>query len=126
MPSQRSDRALLACISVLLLVSIHGDVLIPFGPFWGIDFQNLFVFHRCASRNDPYLIPGNVCGDMANRPMVYPPLLYWSFAWTRLLRYLPALVCWSLFAVAAMLWIAPIWVPEQEFATSRRLLRVFW
>jgi hypothetical protein len=83
-----------ALIAALLLVSIPSFVMIPFLPPLGLDFQNLYLFHQCAGRDNPYLVSGVLCGDPGGRDMVYPPLLYWSFAWVRPLQQTAATLLW--------------------------------
>jgi hypothetical protein len=75
---------------------------LPFYRFWGVDFQNLHAFHHCEVRNAPYDNPqaAQICGDAVDRPMRYPPLLYWSFAWTRLFPFPVALKIWTVFILA--------------------------
>jgi hypothetical protein len=77
----------LALVFLLLAASLPSFLAIPFMGPWPLDFQNLWAFHDCASRNAPYAASGFACGDAAGREMRYPPLLYWSFAWTRLLTF---------------------------------------
>jgi hypothetical protein len=102
-----------AIIFSLLLVSISSFMAVPFLSPIGADFQNLYLFHHCAARNNPYLSTGVACGDPWARDMVYPPLLYWSFAWARLFGQVSATVIWmSVVAVGsvAALWpFAPSW-----------------
>jgi glycosyl transferase family 87 len=72
-----------ALVAGLLLASIHGFMGIPFMAPLGADLHNLYTFHQCAARNDPYLASGFACGDVARRDMYYPPALYWAFVWVR-------------------------------------------
>lgn len=88
-------------ILVLLIVSVPYDLrtsLLPFYRFWGVDFQNLHAFHHCEVRNHPYDHPdaARICLDAENRPMRYPPLLYWSFVWTRAFSFATALHIWTI------------------------------
>jgi hypothetical protein len=93
-------------VLVLLAVSVPAYKLIPglgkqWGPTpddsWGLDLQNLFTFHHCGRGLDPYASTGRACGDWIGRGMLYPPLLYWSFAWTRLFSFPTARLIWTAF-----------------------------
>jgi hypothetical protein len=69
---------------------------IPFMAPWPADFSSLWVFHDCpVGRDNPYLAKHQVCGPVGD--MIYPPLLYWSFAWTRWLRFDAAGHLWTVF-----------------------------
>jgi len=61
----------------------------------GADLHNLYTFHQCAARNDPYLASGLACGDVAGRDMYYPPALYWAFAWVRPLTAEAVTLIWT-------------------------------
>lgn len=101
--SDRLTRNLWAAVFLAVLVaSIPYDLgksLLPFYRFWGVDFQNLYAFHHCELRNEPYAHPqaAEICHDAVKRPMRYPPLLYWSFLWTRPFSYPVALRMWVMF-----------------------------
>lgn len=99
-------KALSIVALALLALAIPFDIVhseIPFWKFVGLDFQNLWAFHHCELRNAPYARAdaGAVCGDAEQRNMKYPPLFYWSFAWTRPLSFDAALRVWL--AVIAIL-----------------------
>ena len=99
-------------ILVVLLASIPAVSSIPFGPFLGLDFQNLDAFHDCIARNNPYLSSGAACGDVGARDMYYPPLLYWSFAWTRLLPFTAGALLWAAVVLGGVLMATFAWVPQ--------------
>jgi hypothetical protein len=84
-----------ALMAALLLASIHGFMGIPFMAPLGADLHNLYTFHQCAARNDPYLSSGLACGDVAGRDMYYPPALYWAFAWVRPLTAEAVVFIWT-------------------------------
>jgi len=84
-----------ALIAAILLASIHGFMGMPFMRPLGADLHNLYVFHQCAARNDPYLSSGLACGDVAGRDMYYPPTLYWAFAWVRPLTAEAVVFLWT-------------------------------
>jgi hypothetical protein len=91
-----------ALVFAILLLSIPFDLTrseLPFYRFWGVDFQNLHAFHDCVLRDHPYDDPhaAQICHDAVDRPMRYPPLLYWSFIWTRWFSFPTALHIWTLF-----------------------------
>lgn len=67
----------------LLVHCLFGYTAIPFWKFLGLDFHNLHAFHNCEFANSPYLVAGHKCKDILNRPLYYPPLLYWAYFWTR-------------------------------------------
>lgn len=77
----------LAAVFLLLAVSVPSFLTMPFGLPAALDFQNLWAFHDCFARDTPYAASGAACGDVQHREMRYPPLLYWAFAWTRLLTF---------------------------------------
>lgn len=112
-PSLRTDRLKLAIIATLLIASIPSFLLIPFGPYWGMDLQNLFAFHHCAARNNPYLGSGAVCGDVGGRDMFYPPALYWSFSWLRLVSFETGVALWSIVIGGGLLLSLGAWIPAR-------------
>ena len=92
----------------LLVASIPSFVAIPaWGAPWGLDLANLTAFHQCAQRDAPYGVSGTVCGDPQGRPIVYPPLLYWLYIWTRAVRHESAVRIWAA-AVASMVLAAGV------------------
>ena len=103
-----------AAVVLLLVLSIPAVGLIPFGPFLGEDFQNFVAFHHCAARDNPYLGTGLACGDMAGRDMFYPPFLYWSFVWVRLLPFSAGLAIWEAAIVVGLLASLIAWVPRGQ------------
>jgi len=94
-------------VFVLFAASLTAYEVIPkYGP-WGFDLQNLWVFHNCAVKNAPYGVPGSVCKDFAGRPMQYPPALYWSFVWLRVMSFATARWIWA-GAIAVIVMFAPL------------------
>ncbi|MCB0336783.1 MAG: DUF2029 domain-containing protein, partial [Bdellovibrionales bacterium] len=92
-PSKQSIVFYLLTALVLVTGILDYDSL----PFWktlGLDFHNIHAFHNCEHRFAPYLIPGADCGDVLNRPMYYPPLLYWAYFWTAGLSFESAYAIW--------------------------------
>ena len=94
----------------LLVLSVASVRNVPFLDLWGADLQNLHAFHHCDTRDDPYLATGATCGDWLERDMFYPPVLYWSFAWTRLVPFRLAIVLWDIAIVLIMLLVARAWI----------------
>lgn len=89
---------------LLLLLSIHGVKYIPYWNFRGLDLQNLWTFHhQCPGWPVPYEKTGAMCGDALGRGLVYPPLVYWLMAWTKLVDFYPATVLWDLSIVGLTL-----------------------
>lgn len=84
-----SNRRFLFILGTLLLfgISFHNIPRTTVGRHqWGIDFYNLYTYHHCEEFKDfPYQGAGDACFD--SRGMVYPPLMYWLFAWVRGLSY---------------------------------------
>ncbi len=111
---------------IVLAASIPSFMNIPFRAPWPLDFQNLWTFHDCAARDQPYGVAGAACGDALGRDMLYPPLLYWSFVWTRWLTFGAASQVWTIFvalgtAAATLAWIPRAWTgtgasPSAAFA----------
>jgi hypothetical protein len=113
MLSRRSNQLFFWLLVALLLVSVASLRTIPFWPTWALDLQNLFQFHHCAGRNNPYLMTGRACGDPSARDMFYPPLLYWSFVWVRLFSFKVATKIWCTAIVLVMVPLARIWTDER-------------
>jgi len=88
--------------------------LIPFAGFIGLDFQNLYAFHNSVSPNDPYSITGAEAGDVGKRDMIYPPLLYFLFTWTRFVPFSIGYILWSAIVCAITLGCFSMWVNEKE------------
>ena len=107
-----SRYAILITVAVVLGFSIPAVALVPFGPFPGLDFHNLDVFHHCFARDNPYLATGAACGDYLDRDMTYPPLLYWSFAWTRLAPLSVSYLIWAVVILVGVLLALVAWVPR--------------
>jgi len=103
-----------AILAAVLILSMASFLRIPVLNPMAADLQNLYAFHHCAARDDPYLSSGTICGDPEGRNMVYPPLLYWSFAWVRFLGNRAATLAWM--SVVALGTVASLW----SFAPARR------
>lgn len=99
-------------VFVILAASIPAFLVIPAGPILGLDFQNLDAFHDCAARDNPYLSTGAACGDYLDRDMYYPPMLFWSFAWTRLVSLQAGYLIWVAVSVGAVLLASKAWVSK--------------
>ncbi len=94
----KSRRAYIWSVLIVLLLSIQSLKSLPWGPHWGLDFQNLHAFHHgCHSPLDPYVRSGRMCGDEMGRDLYYPPVMYWSFFWVRALPFAPAYWMWAAF-----------------------------
>ncbi len=72
---------LIATLAVLT-VSLLAYRSIPPHTQFGVDFHNLWTFHHCEHRSNPYVVRGADCGDELGRDMVYPPLMYWLMGWS--------------------------------------------
>ena len=136
MRSPPIDRRLLAIALALLVFSAASISNIPFMQPIGIDLANLHAFHHCVYeargerlevRNDPYLVPGSICGDPDARAMFYPPLLYWSFTWVRLASLRVSWVLWSVAILLGMAALPLAWLTSEERRLAGRVeLAVFW
>jgi hypothetical protein len=84
----------LAAVFVLLVAALPSYGSIPFWKSPVVDLANLIQFHKCAGRNSPYTTNGKECGDPTGRDMLYPPLMYWAFVWTRLVDFRVATYIW--------------------------------
>lgn len=97
----------------VLCIGISSSRLIPFGPFPGLDFQNLYAFHTCDYGQYeslvPYSVPGQTCQDALGRDMIYPPLLYWSYFWVRPFEFEPALYLQWIVLVASLGFSVWVW-----------------
>lgn len=114
-----------AIFVLLLLLSIHGVRWVPFYSYAGLDLQNLFVFHRqCPDWPIPYGETGAACGDPLNRPMVYPPLAYWTMAWVRLLGFSAATVLWAIAIVGLTGW--GTWLATRFESPRRNWIWAVW
>ncbi len=105
---------------VLLAVSIPAYRLIPgWGRPWGLDLQNVYVFHACAGHDDPYLVTGRQCGDPLGRAMPYPPLMYWALGWMRWVSFPAARWIWASFIALVLLWAVVVWSGPGKPAAAR-------
>jgi hypothetical protein len=108
-------------LGLVLLFSLPSLKLVPFydkhGYPFATDFHNLHAFHNCEAKNAPYLVPGPSCND--GNDQVYPPLLYWSYVWTRAVDYFPTgTFIWVGALIAMMTGSAVFWL--------RGATPVFW
>lgn len=111
---------------VILLLSIPSIKAIPWFDYWGLDFQNLYVFHRCghpAAQSNPYLFTGRSCGDVLGRSLVYPPAMYAAFAWTRLFSFQVAYRLWFFSILLILGFAAWTWARERK---AKRLDLRYW
>lgn len=112
---------------LLLILCIPFDLSrsgIPFAEPPALDLHNLYVFHHCQLKNMPYgpRLTGTLCGDVGGRPMYYPPILYWAFAWLRPLSFDVAVIIWRGFIVLGAAFSLVVWM---ELVRSRgRILGV--
>ena len=56
---------------------------LPLGWPWGIDFQNVYVFEKCPINVSVYKTDARACGDILERPFIYPPLLHAFYRWVK-------------------------------------------
>jgi Glycosyltransferase family 87 len=100
-----------ALLVAVLVASIPAYKLIPAWGLrpWGFDLDNVYVFHHCAGRDDPYVVTGFVCGDPLGRAMPYPPFMYWLLGWMRWVSFPAARRIWASFIVLALLSAAVVW-----------------
>jgi hypothetical protein len=91
-------RFILFCL--LALISIHGIIYLPVHPsfeFKGLDFQNIYTYSvKCLSWPVPYEKTGTECGDVLGRPMLYPPLLFYTMTfWPKFFTFHEAAYIWE-------------------------------
>lgn len=109
------NRFFFVLLLVILLFSVSSYRMIPWGDFLGLDFQNLHAFHRCPEAAiGPYAVSGTRCGDALGRGMLYPPFLYWSFAWTRAFDFITAYRIWALAVGGGTLVSVSLWLREER------------
>lgn len=101
----------LQLVLLLLVLSVPSARHIPFVQPWGYDLFNLWLFQRCEAVTDSaYALTGAECGDPGGRRLLYPPLLYHSFAWLRLVTQATAVRVWAGFQLVALLGCLLVWV----------------
>jgi hypothetical protein len=105
-------------VFLYMLVSIASIASIPILRPWGADLHNLQIFHECARGRSPYDISGPACGDLWRRPMIYPPLMYHSFGWTRGLTLERAMHIWITITFVGFAAILVLWT--RGIARERR------
>ena len=106
--ARRPEPYLFLAVLVVLGLSVATFKSVPpSGKPWGLDLQNLHAFHACSFKDAPYEAKGFQCGDWLRRPFVYPPLLYWSFVWTRGLTWETVRDAWTVLT-GAILVASPI------------------
>ncbi len=121
-----------ALLGGLLIAGLWTLSLVPFyKAFWGLDFQNVYAFHTCSDARDLgiYVPTGAACGDVLDRRLIYPPLLFHLFSWVRLFAFRDAAMVWTGASVAVMLLVGGVWAwLDGRFARSWRLivLTLFW
>jgi hypothetical protein len=81
-------RTFIGTVLGVLAVSAFSLKSLPWASYWGLDFQNLWLFHHCSAPGmeapgAPYGVAGAACGDPLGRDLVYPPLLFWVMGWVR-------------------------------------------
>ena len=95
--TRSNQRLVLFCF--LALLSMHGIVHLPTTgfDFKGLDFQNMHAFSvNCLEWPVPYEKSGFACGDVLNRSMLYPPLLFYMLSsWPRLYSFHQASYIWE-------------------------------
>lgn len=99
---------------IIALVSLHSWVVLPFSYELGSDLQNLYKFHKCEAKDNPYLATGRQCGDKEGRSMYYPPLLYWSFYWLRGVNWGVAYAVWVTFIFLTVVLSGFLWFTSKE------------
>lgn len=93
----------------VLILFVGGARDIPFYGTLGLDLQNLYVFHHCDARGNPYLSTGDHCSDPSGRDMYYPPLMYFAFSWLDRVPFPFATGIWAAAILAGVLWSSLTW-----------------
>ncbi len=112
----RKPRLFLFAVFTLLVLSVFAYRSIPPHTFWGLDFQNLWTFHHCEHRWNPYLVRGEVCGDDLGRDIVYPPLMYWLFGWTAWLSFPVARTIHQILIFVGTTGVVYLWTLRDQLA----------
>jgi hypothetical protein len=108
--SDITQRTRLAGLFAFMIVSIDSLRVLPFLKPWGADLHNLRVYQICAHGGSPYGIDARTCGDLWDRPMIYPPLMYRLFFWTRWISLERAMYVWCAVLVVAFVAVLYAWV----------------
>jgi hypothetical protein len=78
-----------------------------------MDLGNLWGYHHCAIRNHPYAAGWSAYScEPGHRPVVYPPLLYWSFSWLRLFDLVTAVRIWTAAILAGVFASCLAWTDD--------------
>jgi hypothetical protein len=102
-------RARLAALFGFMILSMESWRTIPFLKPWGADLHNLQGFQVCTNGSSPYDFDPHKC-DVWSRPMIYPPLMYRSFAWLRHMSLERAMYIWCPILVLAFLAALYAWL----------------
>jgi len=92
-----------------LVISMASLRYLPLAQPIGLDLYNLVVYQKCATHLSPYLIDAHTCGDVLDRYMSYPPLLFHSFRWLRPLSLEAAMRVWTVVSVLSMALVLYVW-----------------
>jgi hypothetical protein len=79
----------------IMVVWMASLTVIPFWQPWGLDLHNVQIFQQCVHGRSPYLVDAHACGDILDRPFVYPPFLFAVFIWLRPLTLWGAMYIWT-------------------------------
>lgn len=128
--NQRTIYIGLFVTALILIVSVHANKLIPFGPVDGLDFNNVYNYARCGKTLDErfegnfYLANGTDCNDVMGRMFVYPPLLFYSANWVKIFdTFEGALIAWRIQIIIGMFVCISIWTGKlKSFLMSVPLL----
>jgi hypothetical protein len=102
-------------IFALLVLSLHSIKKIPrysgfTDYYFGYDFWNLYKFQNCIYSANPYVVAADACGD--GRGMVYPPVIYLAYQWTRDLVFPTALWIYIAFMALSLVGVGIYWSRE--------------
>ncbi|HEY2735453.1 MAG TPA: glycosyltransferase family 87 protein [Polyangiales bacterium] len=100
----------LKVVFAYLVVSSASVRSLPFSKPWGTDLHNLHIYQLCSGDHDPYLIPGKICGDIFQRGLVYPPLLFHAFFWLRDFSLESAMQLWTALTLVMLAGSYWLWV----------------
>jgi hypothetical protein len=113
-------RAKFLILVAFLVVSTASLRALPVLTPWGADLQNSLLYQHCAKGRSPYAVSARECGDPWDRPLIYTPLMFRTYIWTRPLTLKVAIRIWTVFQIAAYLGVLFLWGRRLAAAHARK------